>query len=205
MPSPTDRKRLGELLHQRLLSGDPMATAEIAEAFLQPLVKSLRKIFPRVNDDHLIQAAVDDSLIYLFKHPAKFDSARGELFIYLLLRAHGYVLNSLRHEKNEENKVVELDDMRAVYNVGDDVEAALISREFQEGVISRLREVFTDPTDLRVLELMIEGERETEAFAEALGVTDRPPEEQRKLVKQTKDRINKTLDRKFGRKKRRKR
>lgn len=205
MSSPNDRKQLGELLHQRLLSGEPTATAEIAEAFLQPLVKGLRKRFSRVNDDHLIQVAADDALVHLFEHPTKFEPARGELFTYLRLRAGGYLLNSLRRDRGEENKVVELDDMRAVYDVGDDAEAALISREFQAGVISRLRQVFTDPTDLRVLELMIEGERETEAFAEALEVTDRPLEEQRKLVKQAKDRINKTLDRKFGRKKRRKR
>ncbi|HYG82141.1 MAG TPA: hypothetical protein VD861_17205, partial [Pyrinomonadaceae bacterium] len=120
-----------------------------------------------------------------------------------LIRAGSYLLNSLRREKGEENKVVELDDVRAVYNAGDDAETALISREFQAGVIGRLRRVFTNPMDLRVLALMIEGERETEAFAETLGVTERPPEEQRKLVKQVKDRINKTLDRKFGRKKKR--
>ena len=205
MSSPIDRKRLGELLHQRLLSGDPTATAEIAEAFLQTLVKGLRKRFSRVKDDHFIQVAADDALIHLFEHPAKFEPARGELFTYLCLRASGYLLNSLRRERGEGNKVVELDEMRTVYDMGDDAETALISREFQAGVIRRLRQNFTDPTDLRVLALMVEGERDTGTFAEALGITDRPLEEQRKLVKQVKDRINKTLDSKFGRKKRSKR
>jgi RNA polymerase sigma-70 factor, ECF subfamily len=203
MSSPVDRKQLGDLLHQRLLSGDPTATAKIFEAFFPPLVDSLRKRFSRVNDDHLIQSAAGDAMRALFLHPTKFDPARGELFTYLLLRARGYLLNSLRREKGEGNKVVELDGAGAVNDVGSDPEAALISREFQEGVISRLLRVFTDPADLRVLALMIEGERETEAFADALGVADRPPEERRKLVKQVKDRIIKTLERKFGRKKRR--
>ena len=203
MSSPIDRKRLGELLHQRLLSGDRTATAEIVEAFLPPLVSGLRRRFPRAGDDHLVQTAAHDALINLFEHPTKFDPARGELFTYLRLRACGYLLNSLRSKKEEANKVVELDDARAVYDAGEDAEDALISREFRAGVIERLRQVFTAATDLRVLALMIEGERETGSFAEALGATDRPPEEQRKLVKQVKDRIIKTLERKFGRKKRR--
>ncbi|HEX8072045.1 MAG TPA: sigma factor [Pyrinomonadaceae bacterium] len=202
MSSQADRKQLGERLHQRLLTGsDLTVTGEIAEAFMSALARSLAKEFPRLRDPHLIDTAVADALVNLFERPKRFDPSRAELFTYLRVRARSYLLNSLRREKGSENKVVELDDLRAVYDVG--AEAALISREFQAGVVERLRRVFTEPEDLRVVALLVENERKTEAFAEALGITGRPPEEQRKLVKQAKDRINKILDRKFGRKKKR--
>ena len=71
------------------------------------------------------------------------------------------------------------------------------------GIIEKLGRVFTDPVDLRVVALMVEGVRETSAYAEALGVADRPEDEQKKPVKQAKDRINKIFERKFRGKERR--
>jgi DNA-directed RNA polymerase specialized sigma24 family protein len=209
MSSPTDRKRLGELLHQRLLSGsDLTVTSEIAEEFLPALTRRLAKEFHQLPDPHLITTAVNDALLNLFDHPAQFDPARSSLFTYLRLRARTYLLNSLSRRKSSpaQDKVVELDDAGTVYEVEaheTDAETSLISREFQAGVIAKLRRVFTDPADLRVIALMVEGVRETQAYAEALGVADRPAEEQKKLVKQAKDRINKIFERKFRRKGRR--
>ena len=208
MSSQFDLKELGERLHQRLLSGsDLTATSEIAEAFLPAIVRSLAKGYPRLPDPHLIHTAADDALINLFEHPARFDPARGDLFAYLRIRARSYLLNSLDQQKGSQNKVVELDEARTVYEMEahdeTDAETALISREFQAGVMRQLRQVFTDPADLRVVALLIEGVRETQAFAEVLGVADRPIEEQKRLVKQAKDRVNKILERKIRRKGRR--
>jgi DNA-directed RNA polymerase specialized sigma24 family protein len=202
MPSPNDLKQLGELLHQRLLSSsDLTVTSEIAEKFLPPLVRSLTREFQELSDRHLIDTAAEEALLNLFTHPERFNPARASLLTYLHIRARSYIRNRLggRGGPTAENKVVELDVAKAVYETGADAEAALISREFQGNVIGQLREVFTDPTDLRVIALMVEGVRETRDFAEALGVADRPADEQQRLVKQAKDRINKTLERKFRR------
>jgi hypothetical protein len=46
-----------------------------------------------------------------------------------------------------------------------------------------------------VLELMLRRERRTAMYAAACGVADRPPKEQRRLVKQIKDRLLKRIER----------
>jgi hypothetical protein len=203
MASQDDRNRLGELLRQRLLSGsDLTVTSEIAEAFQLPLIKTLNSIFTNLPDPHLVTTAVNDALLDFFEHPTRFDPSRASLFTYLRWRAASYLRNSLsgRQYSLPKDKVVELDDPRAVYKLESrevDAETSLISREFQAGVIEKLRRIFTDPVDLRVVALMIEGVRETSAYAEALGVADRPLDEQKRFVKQVKDRINKIFERKF--------
>lgn len=209
MSSPLDRKRLGEFLHQRLLSGtDPKVTEEIAEIFFPPLIKSLAGEFARLQDADLIDSAAADALLHLFDHPERFDPARADLLTYLRVRARSRLLDSLRQQKRAKNKTVELGDATTVFKVTgrgeSDTEAEIASREFQAGVMEQLRRVFTDPYDLSVVALMIEGVRETEAFAEALNIADRPADEQQRLVKQAKDRINKILDRKFKRGRKRK-
>ena len=63
--------------------------------------------------------------------------------------------------------------------------------------MQKLSEIITDPQDFQVLVLMLEGVRETSAFAVVLGITDRPLTDQTKLVKQCKDRIKKAVQRKM--------
>jgi hypothetical protein len=64
-----------------------------------------------------------------------------------------------------------------------------------EEFMRRLREVLPDPVDREVLELMAEGERATARFARVIGCDDLDEAEQRKQVKQTKDRIRARLKR----------
>ena len=47
----------------------------------------------------------------------------------------------------------------------------------------------------RVLELMVQGERKTTVFAQALGIADRSPSEQEAEVKRVKDKLKKRLER----------
>ena len=53
----------------------------------------------------------------------------------------------------------------------------------------------TDPRDRRLLQLLRAGERKTAVYAEVLGIQDRDAMEQRKIVKQHKDRLKKQLER----------
>ncbi len=54
------------------------------------------------------------------------------------------------------------------------------------------------PLEVHVFELMRAGERKTEAYARLLGLSDRPPDEQRCEVKRIKDRIKKRIGRAAG-------
>ncbi len=207
MSSQIDRKQLWQRLHQRLLSGSsPTVTGEIATEFLPVIIRSLSRVFPNVNDPHLIETAAEEAIIFYLDHPAQFDPARASLFTYLRMRAKGYLLNSLGRQKNsqasqEGGKVVELDGVETVYRVEtqdeDDAETALIERESKADIEHRLSEIITDPAEFKVLALMLEGVRETSTFADALGITDQPLAEQARLVKQCKDRIKKAVQRKY--------
>jgi hypothetical protein len=55
--------------------------------------------------------------------------------------------------------------------------------------------VTPDPVDQQLIDLMIKGERRTEAFAKVLGIVDMEVIQQRKIVKQRKDRLKKRLTR----------
>lgn len=203
MSSQINPKEVGERLHRRLLADSSLTvTSEIAEEFLPLVTRSLARAFPN-SDQHLVETAVEDALLAYFDRPEQFDPTRSSLFTYLQMRAKGYLLNSLGQQKRfeERHKVIELDSVETVYKLEAqnemDAEAALIERHSQAEIIGQLREIITDPTDLQVVTLMIEGVRETRAFAEVLGITDHSAAEQAKLVKQCKDRLKKTLHRKL--------
>lgn len=205
MPSTTDLKQLGERLHQRLLAGSSLTvTNEIAENFLRPVARSLGREFSQISDHHLIDSAAEDSLVYYFDHPAQYDPSRSSLFTFLRLRAKGFMLNSLGRQKNlaVAEKVVELDSTDIVYEVeapDESAETAFIERESESKIVGQLREIITDPTDFQVVMLMLDGVRNTRAFAEVLGVADLSEAEQAILVKRAKDRLKKTVQRKFQR------
>ncbi|HEY0005880.1 MAG TPA: hypothetical protein VGB17_13945 [Pyrinomonadaceae bacterium] len=203
MSSQLNPRQLGELLHQRLLSDASLTvTNEIAEKFLVPVAKSLARKFPNITDQHLIDSAAEEALLSYLDRPLQFDPLRASLFTFLCLRAKTYLLNSLGHQKNSQGsgKVVELDDPETVYELeaqDESVETILLEQESETEIMRELKRIIADPKDLQVVILMMEGVRETKAFADVLGISDKSAEEQAKLVKQAKDRLKKTLQRKL--------
>lgn len=203
MPLLADAKQLGEHLHQQLLSGASLAaTSQIAELFLPPLLKRLRRMFRNIQDQDLVDEAVEDAFQNYFAHPQQFDPARANLATYLQLRAKTYLLNSLAQQKSHQERfVVEVDASEPVYTIGtpgeSSVEDLLIEHETQAAIVERLLGIVTDPVDFKFVMLMIEGVRETGAYAEILCVASLPLEEQVQIVKRNKDRLKKLVQRKY--------
>src|ERR671937_448202 len=105
MTGDVDLRELGNILHDRLLNkSDNRATAEIAEAFLPLLANALRRKFPHLSDPHQTETAAIDTLMAYFKHPEKFDPAKGSLIGYLYLDACRDLFNLLKRQQ----KFVEL-------------------------------------------------------------------------------------------------
>jgi RNA polymerase sigma-70 factor, ECF subfamily len=206
MAESSDLKGLGLDLHRRLTAGDdPRASAEVAEAFLLPLVRILRSLFPHVPDPHLIETAAEDAVIHYLKCPERFDPARGSLLGYLCLDAtgdlknflHGRQKNVALHEPLAEyllsaDKAGNASANASANSLGDP-EARLLAAE--SALVRRAFEAVTHPLDRELVELMIDGERRTEVYAEVPGVEDRPPREQAATVKRHKDRLRKLLRR----------
>ncbi len=176
----------------RRLIDDPDTAAEFAEAVLTPLAASLADRHRRADPDDLATAAGDAVLAFL-KRPGAYDPVRLPLANYLLLIAKRRRLNRLDAERRHHAgripwDCVELDaagrNDRGDFQLDfDGPELAAVVNQFPDG-------------DRRVWQLMLGGERRTEAFADALGVTLGPGAAAH--VKRAKDRIKARLKRAAG-------
>lgn len=199
-------------LHLRLLARDPNAPADLVHAFLTPLLEALHGAFPddALPDPNLVDECVMDTLLNFPKHPEKLDPERGMLWTFLFLDAKGDVLNALDkhrrwHDREREVLAVVAQDEQ---NRNEEQEALAFAAIESEETMSYLPQgvclvdvraevdaILSVPTDLGIVTLLTEGVRETGPYATVLGVTNRSPQEQRRHVKQAKDRWKKRLSR----------
>jgi hypothetical protein len=186
-------------LHRRLAAADPLAPADFAQAFLEPLAAFLYRTNRQV-DEHLCGEAAGRAIVSVVKNPSSYDPAKGELAAYLKMAAAGDLKNLLaRERKHREGRVdqnpVELADAAGntpAEGPGDDPGLSF-DHPALAAVIAGLSDV-----DRAVLGLMRAGERKTEAFAAVLGIGHLPVGEQRAEVKREKERIFKRLRRAAG-------
>ncbi len=195
-------------LHARLREHDPVAPSELANAYLDSLVDWLIRANPRV-DPHLCCQAAEDAILALIKNPQSFKPEKGPLDAYLRMSAQADLRNALgrerRHSKRREQlEVVELVASDGNPQQGQGDPALVVEREEEEREAIEL----AVPLDLVqgfsreeqcVLDLMLKGERRTDAFARALAITDLPESDQRIEVKRIKDRIKRRMQRARGR------
>lgn len=203
MSSTLNLKLIGAKLHERLVAGSSLTvTSEIAELFTPILCKSLYRQFFNIGDLNLIDTAVTDVLVGYFAHPERYDPTRSSLFTYLRLRAGSNVLNLLRSEQRHRNPkdFVEVEAPEQVYEEGaDNLEEVIIKRELNERVMGQLRTILPNELDQELASLMIDGVRETQYYAEKLGILDLPEGEKAQIVKRNKDQIKLALQRKYKR------
>jgi RNA polymerase sigma-70 factor (ECF subfamily) len=202
---PNPDPQLLERIHCRLLERDPTAPADLAELVLEPLAIRLRTSFPKIPDPDLIDDAVSDAVLNYAERPEQFDPDKRGLFGYLEMSATGDLKNAIestrRRQRREESlDVVELpSDRRNKVSMPSKPATALedqvVSDLSSQRLISQVRAAAETPQDAKVLELMIEGERRTDRFAEALGLEGLNAAECRRAVKRHKDRLKKRLDR----------
>jgi RNA polymerase sigma-70 factor (ECF subfamily) len=194
----------GDRLHARMLAGEPTAPSEVAQRYLEPLIAQLARRHPNLPDPHLVESAVDDALLSYLMRPDQFDPRRLSLERYLRMSAHGDLLNALRAHAarlNPQRQRVALDDALAEQEVESPLdltveEQAAIS---QSPVWGRLHELVPDAVDYTMVLLMMDGERSTEAYADALGLGALPADDKAAEVKRHKDRLRKHLRRHWPR------
>lgn len=193
-PSPQEA---ADLL-RRLLDGDPVAAPLICEAYLAPLLCSLRRKRPHA-DPHLVEQAVHDALLDFLARPDKYRPDKSALASFLRLAADGDLKNLLAGERRKKNRRedVELDSLARKDSRSDQPLLRLALQEETADMLDTVRQVAEEssPSQRVVLGLILDGVRATEPFAQALGVGDLPPEQQRRAVYREKDKINKRLKR----------
>lgn len=186
-------------LHQRNLLRDPTASAEISEAFLPYVTGRLREAYPTLFDPHLVDTAAVDGLLDYLSRPEKYDPQLATLGKYLYMIARRDLLNLLSKHKRWSapggKESVELDAGEREYPL--DGELTVEERAFIRAspLWAQLDHLITDPRERQALQLMLDGERDTASFADALGLAGQTAEEQAAAVKRCKDRLKKTLQR----------
>jgi RNA polymerase sigma-70 factor, ECF subfamily len=184
-------------IHERLLAGDVTAPAELAETLLEPLLNRLTKKYPQLPDPDLLPEAVIDSLMSYIKRPVQFDPDKRSLLGFLSMAAEGDLLNALAKDKRRRQKETSLEDVELEVVGGNyRLEGTITETDPEKNpVLQILPRIFGDPKDLHAVELMLAGERTTEAFAKVLELQHLPLDQQRREVKRHKDRLKKRLKR----------
>lgn len=190
----------GLALHVRLLSGDRTATAEIAERYYQRIVAIMHKRHKWRPDPDVIDEATSDAFVSYFTNPLQFNPEKRSLAGFLQMAAEGDVRNAIARELRHRDHL-----QPDVALPAGDVEyenepAARVNVE--EEVVENLHPIWEqidalvhDPLDRQVVRWMMDGERETPAFADLLGITHLPKHEQEREVKKCKDRLVKKIKR----------
>lgn len=193
-----------ETLHQEILAGTPDASLRAYQAIQQSLPRILSKLIGAhygLSAEDCGDLSVDAFMTYL-RAPNKFDPSRAALLTYLvtIARSAAFRRNAkkLRHDQLFVD-AVELDP-EPVYNEqqplprNDPMNAALVDEDRKQAQLLRAQLDLSEVEE-RVLTMMMNGERATEAFAEAMGISGESILEQRRLVKRCKDKIDKRLER----------
>lgn len=196
----------GLQVYRRLREGDPTAWSDLATLYLPHLVAWLGQINPRLPEEFCVEAA-EEAVISLNKNPDSYDPDRKELGDYLRMSAQGDLRNLLRQEgRHHRNRraweAVELSPDAGKY-LGRDDDPSLPLRLAEEEAALRtsvpdaVRQGLSD-VELRVLDLVLHGERKHAAYAAVCGVTDLPRAEQVKAVNRVKNKVKKRLERARG-------
>lgn len=184
-------------IHERLLQRDPTATSELADRLLDTLVAFLAARHPELQDEELIADAATDALINYMKNPEQFDPGKRGLVGYLKMSAEGDLLNALAKRKRLNEKIEFSEDVELLADHRNrSTEPVDVTTQIEAEEASRvIDELFPDSRDRKLADLVIQGERSTDAYAEILGLDGVSPEQRRREVKRHKDRIKKRLER----------
>ena len=189
-----------ELL-QKLLSGDPTATADVFTAFYTPLFHWLQ-INNRSVDDQMNHDAATVALVSLMKNPQSFKPEMGKrLKSYLMMSAAGDLKNLLRSEKKHQYGRKSFEDVELGDDAGNTTSRELELHEEVEWVEATIlvdvKRGLT-PEELAGLDVYLAGEKSTEAFAAVLRLDECSDEEREASVKKFKDKIKLRIKRARG-------
>ncbi len=184
-------------LHLRLVAGDKTAPDECVARWLPDLVRRLSYRNPAVaaRDEQIVTAAALDALFDYTLTPHKYDPGRSSLGYYLSNAAQRDLINALAREKTQRRDAKSIHAVEFSLSNGNKFEEEIIERVDTAALMERVTAEVSDPLDRHMLDLMLQGERATTAYAKVLNIEHLPEDEQKVIVKRHKDRISKRLER----------
>lgn len=194
-----------QVIYQRLLRNEPDAPSDFIVLLLDPLTKFLHSKYPSLSDPDLATDIVIDSLFKFVQEPTRYNSDKSSLWSYLCMDVLGDIRNALDKEMRRQRREVPIDsvaDGRLSRNneledliIDKLVPIMLSEQKDMASVLEQLYAEITEPIDWQIISLICDGERKTEVYAKALGITHLPQPEQTKIVKKNKDRLRVQLKR----------
>jgi RNA polymerase sigma-70 factor (ECF subfamily) len=184
---------------------DPVAPAELADAYISHLVDWLRRRNSSTIDDHMLMEAAGDAILSFAKKPDTYRADCGKSLIgYLQMSALGDLKNLLKKRSRQVGRSVDWDSVElspdagnALWHVDDPLDA-IISVEAAAQVRRELLPVIQaglSAEERDCLDLYLDGERQTDPYTTALRISGLPEDEQRRRVKQVKDMLKKRIER----------
>jgi len=174
-------------LHEKVLAGDKVAFAMVAEKYLEDVKRILKKLRPDAEDELLTDATTDAFMNY-FLHPERFDPSKRSLRSYLVMSAKGDLLNLLEKRNRQRQREV----------TGSGGELQLNDRNDlgeEDAELWRAIERSFFPDDLTAVRMMLGGVKSYEEYARVWGIDPSNVPKMRREVKRRKTRIRRALAR----------
>lgn len=208
---PSDRPDpRGYALHRRLLERDPLAVQELWDYF-DPLARHARnRIYDLAEREDVAHDLAMRVIVAMIERPERFDPTRGKgLRGYLLMDLTGDINNYLKKlERNPKPASLNAPISSNEGDVGQEdllgnlpvdepgPATLLLDAESRQRVAAIRQAAVVTTAEGIVFDLQyVDGERRTEIFAAALGISELPPREQAQEVQKLKDRLAKRLRR----------
>jgi DNA-directed RNA polymerase specialized sigma24 family protein len=188
-------------LHERVLSGDVTASADVFEKYLSPIIERLskREGYRHLTDTdpELIWDSVSDAIFAYLANPKSYNPEKSSLMSYLAMSANGDLLNALARRTRRRGREEPLDGDVELSAVGGNgtIELPGEHLDSESKLWSHISALVPDPLEQSVIRLMLDGERSREVYADALGVSHLPTAERNRKVDRVKDRLKKRLQR----------
>ncbi|MCA9873510.1 MAG: hypothetical protein KC441_07645 [Anaerolineales bacterium] len=194
-----------ERQHHLVVHANATAFAELCETALPHLAQFLHLQFPQF-EDSLHQMTAIDVLLAYHAQPDKYDPAKLSLFAYLRMAARRDFLNAIDKRQRYNRRLLNINDPGTQYLMPhqQSLEESFLVDEWlyqytaltQEEFIEALNATL-DEQDQKIFSLMLDGVRETSAYADVMGLLLESKQTQQREVKRAKDRVIKKLQR-FG-------
>lgn len=189
--------------HQRIcVRGDPIAFAELAGELYTSLVQDVRRRAGQQANPILVEEAVGEALLDYHDKPGSYDPERMSLHSYLVMAAYRDFQNAEAREHRVARRQISLSDPLFVELdiVGSQKMAGSIDGNLDvEELWTMIQELFPDPVEQQIVELIISHERSPGPYVQLLHLHDLSPDEQLRQVKRVKYRITRRLRRNLTR------
>lgn len=188
--------------HQRILArDDPIAFSALADWLYHPLVHDVGKRAGFHADPVLVEEAVGQALLAYYNAPEKYDPSKISLKSYLIMAAYRDFQNAQVKENNLAKHQISLFDpaLQEDEIEGSQDTAEIIENELQvDELLNLIDETFPDPTERRIVTLILNEVRSLEPYAQVLGLDDLPYDERLRQVRLVKYRITRRLRRRMA-------